>query len=78
MSTGKPALLNDKDISHLVRFSPSWVRVQRHFRRHGKPHVLTIDPIQVGSKPRYRAEDVSAWLEEIKGTKKAVEPGNAK
>jgi hypothetical protein len=48
----------DSDIAEMLSMSGSWVRHQRYLRRHAKPHVLNIDPIMVGSKPRYRTEDV--------------------
>ena len=33
------------------------------YRRAGLTHALTIDPIMIGSRPRYRLADVEAWLE---------------
>ena len=32
-------------------------------RRHGLPHVFDIDPVLIGSVPRYRLEDVLAWID---------------
>lgn len=69
-------LLNDKDIAHRAGFSPGWVRIQRYFRRHGKPHVLDIDPVLVGTKPRYRTEDVDAWFAGLKAHKEVMPDGN--
>ncbi len=55
-------LFNDSKLAELLSLSCSWVRKQRWLRRGGQPHVLTIDPIMIGSAPRYRASDVEAWL----------------
>ena len=55
-------LFNDSKLAELLSLSRSWVRKQRWLRRGGQPHVLTIDPIMIGSAPRYRASDVEAWL----------------
>jgi predicted DNA-binding transcriptional regulator AlpA len=55
-------LLTDGDIAHQLGLSRSWVRVERHRRRHGQDHSLTIDPVMVGSVPRYRSEEVTAWI----------------
>lgn len=56
----------DKDIAHLLSVSPQSIRVQRYNRRHGKDHYLTIDPVMIGSSPRYAWEDVAALIEELK------------
>jgi hypothetical protein len=32
------------------------------YRKNGLPHSLTIDPVMIGSAPRYKASDVEAWL----------------
>lgn len=61
--TTTPALLNDRALSQLLCISQSWVRKQRWLRRKGESHVLTIEPIMIGSTPRYRHEDVMCWLE---------------
>ena len=55
-------LMNDYSIAEMLSMSVSWVRKQRWLRRGGQPHVLTIDPIMIGSAPRYRVSDVEAWL----------------
>ena len=69
MDTKTPELLNDKQIGQLVGFSPQWVRVQRLFRRRGQPHILSLDPVMVGSKPRYVADEVMAWVESLKANR---------
>ncbi|MBT5062591.1 MAG: hypothetical protein HOM65_09170 [Verrucomicrobia bacterium] len=58
-------LLNDKRIAELFGVSESWVRVQRYNRRHGLSHELNIDPVMIGSMPRYRHEDVIAWIDSL-------------
>ncbi len=55
-------LVNDVEIARLLSVSRSWVRKQRFLRRHGLPHVFDIDPVMIGSLPRYRLEDVRAWI----------------
>ena len=59
----EPIFLNDSAVAETVCMSPSWVRVQRYKRRKGLPHTLKIDPVMVGSSPRYRMEDVEAFIE---------------
>jgi hypothetical protein len=55
-------LLCDFDIASLLRMSGSWVRKQRMLRRAGLPHVLAVDPIMIGTCPRYRLAEIEAWL----------------
>lgn len=71
-----PDFLNDRAIAHRMGFSPGWVRLERFRRRHGQPHTLQIDPIIVGTKPRYLAEDVDALIEGLKAKKECVRDGN--
>jgi hypothetical protein len=58
--------VDDKHIAGELLVSPSWVRGQRRKRRRGLPHYLTIDPVLVGSMPRYLAEDFAEWMETLK------------
>ena len=46
-------LINDSRIADMLGMSRSWVRKQRFNRRRGLPHTLTIDPVMIGSAPRY-------------------------
>jgi hypothetical protein len=55
-------LLCDSDIASLLRMSRSWVRKQRMLRRAGLAHVLAVDPIMIGTCPRYRRAEIEAWL----------------
>ncbi|MBT6361707.1 MAG: hypothetical protein HOJ67_05875 [Rhodospirillaceae bacterium] len=58
-------LLDDGYIAHDTSMSKSWVRQERHKRRHGLPHILTIDPVMIGSSPRYRRSDYLEWIESL-------------
>ena len=58
-------LLRDKDIAAQLSISPAWVRQQRFKRRRGLPHVLKIDPIMIGSSPRYLVEDVNNFISSL-------------
>jgi hypothetical protein len=55
-------LLADRDIARALSISPVTIRKQRFDRRHGLPHWFTIDPIMIGSAPRYRLSDLELWL----------------
>jgi len=55
-------LLNDKICARIVCMSPSWMRAERRKRKHGLPHTLNIDPVMIGTSPRYRIEDVEASI----------------
>ncbi len=57
-----PKLLCDKEVAAIVGMSPSWVRVQRFKRKSGTEHSFTVDPVFIGSSPRYKQEDIQIWL----------------
>lgn len=57
--------LSDKDISKIIAVTPSWMRKQRHLRKYGEDHIFTIDPVFIGSLPRYRTSEVKAWIDSI-------------
>jgi len=59
-------LLTDGDIASQLNVSRGWVRKQRFLRNHKQDHFLKIDPIYIGSMPRYRESDVTNWLKNIK------------
>ena len=63
MTYHEKRLIGDSEIASLLSMSRSWVRKQRWNRRHGHPHVFDIDPILIGSVPRYRLEAVLGWIE---------------
>jgi len=50
----------------MLGMSRSWVRKERFNRRRGLPHTLTIDPVMIGSTPRYRQSEVMDWVESLK------------
>ena len=64
-SDSKNPLLSDAAIADRLSMSRSWVRQQRLLRRRGEPHFLTIDPVMIGTSPRYRVEDLDALLNEV-------------
>ena len=55
-------LISDADIAGMLGMSRSWVRKERLNRRRGLPHTLTIDPVMIGSVPRYRQSEVMDWV----------------
>ena len=55
-------LLADREIARALSISPVTIRKQRFDRRHGLPHWFAVDPVMIGSAPRYRQVDVEAWL----------------
>lgn len=60
-----PLLLSDADIAGLLGMSRSWVRKQRFLRRREQPHFFEIDSVMIGSVPRYRRENVRAWIDAL-------------
>lgn len=55
-------LLDDSAVAEVLRLAPATIRGQRFRRRKGLPHWLTIDPIYVGTRARYRQEELAEWL----------------
>ena len=47
--------------------SVAWIQKERWKRKSGQPHILDIDPVIIGNTPRYRASDISAWIEQQSG-----------
>jgi hypothetical protein len=60
-----PILLCDKEVARLIGLSPSWVRVERMKRRRGDNHYLEVDPVLIGTSPRYRYTDIDAWINSL-------------
>ena len=56
-------LLSDGAVACALAISPATIRQQRFRRRHRLPHWFSVDPVMIGSVPRYRVEDVQAWLD---------------
>lgn len=63
----EPAFLSDKDVARYLSLSTSWVRVQRHKRKHGLPHILDVDARYIGSSARYLRSDIDAFVATIAG-----------
>jgi hypothetical protein len=63
----EPAFYTDKDIARRLGLSASWIRVQRHKRKMGLPHVLEISPRYIGSSPRYVRDEVEALISKLVG-----------
>ena len=59
---GSGRLVDDAYIAKRLSMSRSFLRKQRFLRRRGLPHVFDIDPVMIGSSPRYRREDLMAWI----------------
>lgn len=53
---------NDADVAAKFRFSRSWVRGERHKRKHGQPHTLKVDPRMVGGSPRYLQSEIDEFM----------------
>jgi hypothetical protein len=57
-------LLNDTQVARLLNFSVAWVRKERWKRKTGQTHVLGVDPVIIGNKPRYRFSDIQDWIKQ--------------
>lgn len=66
MTEGIEELLSDAEIARALKMSKQWVRVQRHKRRRGEAHYLQLDPVMIGSKPRYLRDEFEALLTKLK------------
>jgi len=55
----------DKDVARKLNLSTSWVRVQRHRRRMGLPHIFTVEPRYIGTCPRYVRAEIDAFVASI-------------
>ena len=55
--------LTDKELADALRLKASTIRSQRHKRRHGEDHWLTIDPVMIGHSPRYAVDAVTEFIE---------------
>jgi hypothetical protein len=59
------ALIGAAEVAAMISLSPSWVRGQRYKRRHGLPHILTVDAVMIGSAPRYRRAEIVTWINSL-------------
>lgn len=75
MTTNKPnaqteqiseKYLSDNELAVMLGLSPSWCRRQRYLRQRELHHDLIIDPVYIGSSPRYPLSEVRSWLEALK------------
>ena len=56
------AFYTDRDVARRLNMSSSWVRGQRHKRKHGLPHILDLEPRYIGSCARYVKTEVEAFV----------------
>ena len=72
----EPTLLSefvtDSWLANQLQMAVATIRSQRFKRLHGLDHWLDIAPVYIGSKPRYRRTDATAWLQS-QTTKNAFE-----
>ena len=61
------AFYSDRDVACRLGMSASWVRGQRHKRRHGQPHILNLEPRYIGSSARYFRDEVEAFVANLAG-----------
>ncbi len=54
--------LDDQWLADRIGMKIATIRSQRFKRRHGQKHWLELDPVYIGSKPRYRRAEVLGWL----------------
>jgi hypothetical protein len=55
-------LIADSAVARALSISPTTIRQQRFRRRHSLPHWFPLDPVMIGSVPRYRLTEVEAWV----------------
>ena len=67
--------MKDSEVAGLFGVSLSWVRGQRFKKNHGQDHIFNIEPVYIGSMPRYRQQDVFDWMENISGTNASPDNG---
>ena len=54
--------VNDQWLANQIGMKIATIRSQRFKRLHGYEHWLDIDPVYIGSKPRYRRSEALDWL----------------
>ena len=54
--------VDDQWIAERIGMKVPTIRSQRFKRRHGLSHWLDLDPVMIGSKPRYRLSSALEWL----------------
>ena len=68
-------LVDDAYVAKLLSMSRSFIRKQRFLRRRGLPHIFDIDPVMIGSSPRYPLEDVDAWIAALGNSSRTARGG---
>lgn len=56
------AFYDDAQVARLFTMSRSWVRQERMHRKRGERHFLTLDPVMIASRPRYRRQQVEDFI----------------
>jgi len=56
-------IIDDRETAAIIKAKPATIRGQRFKRRKGLDHWFTVDPVMIGSLPRYRKADVLAFVE---------------
>lgn len=56
------AFYSDNDVATRLKMSASWVRGQRHKRKHGLPCDFDLEPRNIGRSVRYSREEVEAFI----------------
>ena len=67
-------LKDDAWVADLVDMKVPTIRSQRHKRKHGQKHWFQVDPVYIGSKPRYRPSEVFAWLKRQFSKRQTAQP----
>ena len=55
--------VDDHWLAQRIGMKVATIRSQRFKRRHALPHWLDLDPVMIGSKPRYRLSTALNWLQ---------------
>lgn len=66
--------VTDEWLANQLQMAIATIRAQRFKRRHMKPHWLDLDPVYIGSKPRYRRNAALKWIRNQLGEKNGTGP----
>ena len=58
----KATLVNNFDFGNLSSMSTGLVGNQRWRRKLGEDQTLMVDPVMIGSAPRYRLDEFLNWI----------------
>ena len=58
----KIKLVNDSEIASMFSMSTGLVGNQRWRRKLGEDQTLMVDPVMIGSAPRYRLDEFRNWI----------------